>query len=70
MYYQGKESYVGNIALSVYVETLSPPIEQAGFFLREGDVEYISSHLFNLTQAESIVDILNDYPKFRKAACQ
>ena len=61
MYYQGKESYVGNIALSVYVETLSPPIEQAGFFLREGDVEYISSHLFNLTQAESIVDILNDY---------
>ena len=61
MYYQGKELYVGNIALSAYVETLSPPIEQAGLFLREGDAEYISSHLFNLTQAESIVDILNDY---------
>ena len=61
MYYQGKELYVGNIALSIYVEIFSPEIEQEGLFLRESDMEYISSHLFNLSQAESIVDILNDY---------
>lgn len=61
MYYQGKELYVGNIALSIYVEIFSPGIEQEGLFLRESDMEYISSHLFNLSQAESIVDILNDY---------
>lgn len=29
--------------------------------MRESDEEYISSHLFNLSQAESIVDTLNDY---------
>ena len=61
MYCLGKELYVGNIALSIYVETLSPVTEQEGFFLRESDEEYISSHLFNLSQAESIVDVLNDY---------
>ena len=61
MYYQGKELFVGNIALSIYLETLSPSIEQDGHFLRDSDAEYISSHLFNLSQAESIVDILNDY---------
>ena len=61
MYYQGEELYVGNIALSIYIETLSPAIEQKGLFLRESDEEYISSHLFNLSQAESIVDTLNDY---------
>ncbi|MGM9740568.1 MAG: hypothetical protein ACI3ZP_08200 [Candidatus Cryptobacteroides sp.] len=60
MYYLGKELFVGNIALSIYVETLIPAIEQEGF-LQESDAEYISSHLFNLSQAESIVDILNDY---------
>lgn len=57
----GKELYVGNIALSIYVETLSPALEQESHFLRESDAEYISSHLFNLAQAESIVDMLNDY---------
>ena len=61
MYYLGKELFVGNIALSIYVETLSPAIEQEGPLLRDSDAEYISSHLFNLSQAESIVDILNDY---------
>ena len=61
MYYLGKELSVGNIALSIYIETLSPAIEQKGLFLRESDEEYISSHLFNLSQAESIVDTLNDY---------
>lgn len=60
MYYLGKELFVGNIALSIYVETLNPEIEHEGF-LQESDAEYISSHLFNLSQAESIVDILNDY---------
>lgn len=57
----GKELYVGNIALSIYVETLSPALEQKSHFLRESDAEYLSSHLFNLAQAESIVDMLNDY---------
>lgn len=57
----GKELYVGNIALSIYVETLSPALEQKSHFLRESDAEYLSSHLFNLSQAESIVDMLNDY---------
>lgn len=57
----GKELYVGNIALSIYVETLSPALEQKSHFLRESDAEYLSSHLFNLSQAESIVDILNEY---------
>lgn len=57
----GKELYVGNIALSIYVETLSPALEQESHFLRESDAEYLSSHLFNLSQAESIVDILNEY---------
>ena len=57
----GKELLVGNIALSIYVETLSPALEQKSLFLRESDAEYLSSHLFNLTQAESIVDILNEY---------
>lgn len=57
----GKELYVGNIALSIYVETLSPALEQESHFLRESDAEYLSSHLFNLAQAESIVDMLNDY---------
>ena len=61
MYYLGKELFVGNIALSIYIETLSPAIEQKGLFLRESDEEYISSHLFNLSKAESIVDTLNDY---------
>ena len=61
MYYLGKELFVGNIALSIYIETLSTAIEQKGLFLRESDEEYISSHLFNLSQAESIVDTLNDY---------
>ena len=61
MYYLGKELFIGNIALSIYIETLSPAIEQKGLFLRESDEEYISSHLFNLSQAESIVDTLNDY---------
>ena len=61
MYYLGKELFVGNIALSVYVETLSPASEQEGLYLQESDAEYISSHLFNLSQAESIIDILNDY---------
>lgn len=61
MYYLGKELFVGNIALTIYIETLSPAIEQKGLFLRESDEEYISSHLFNLSQAESIVDTLNDY---------
>ena len=57
----GKELLVGNIALSIYVETLSPALEQKSHFLRESDAEYLSSHLFNLSQAESIVDILNEY---------
>ena len=57
----GEELYVGNIALSIYVETLSPALEQKSHFLRESDAEYLSSHLFNLSQAESIVDILNEY---------
>ena len=57
----GEELYVGNIALSIYVETLSPALEQESHFLRESDAEYLSSHLFNLSQAESIVDILNEY---------
>lgn len=57
----GEELYVGNIALSIYVETLSPALEQKSHFLRESDAEYLSSHLFNLAQAESIVDMLNDY---------
>ena len=57
----GKELYVGNIALSIYVETLSPALEQESHFLRESDAEYMCSHLFNLSQAESIVDILNEY---------
>ena len=57
----GKELLVGNIALSIYVETLSPALEQKSLFLRESDAEYLSSHLFNLSQAESIVDILNEY---------
>ena len=57
----GKELYVGNIALSIYVETLSPALEQKSHFLRESDAEYLSSHLFNLSHAESIVDMLNDY---------
>ena len=57
----GKELYVGNIALSIYVETLSPALEQESHFLRESDAEYLNSHLFNLSQAESIVDMLNDY---------
>ena len=61
MYYIGNELFVGNIALSIYVETLSPAIEQEGCFLQESDAEYISSHLFNLSQAESVVDILNAY---------
>ena len=42
----GKELYVGNIALSIYVETLSPALEQESHFLRESDAEYLSSHLF------------------------
>lgn len=57
----GKELLVGNIALSIYVETLTPALEQKSLFLRESDAEYLSSHLFNLSQAESIVDILNEY---------
>ena len=57
----GNELLVGNIALSIYVETLSPALEQKSHFLRESDAEYLSSHLFNLSQAESIVDILNEY---------
>ena len=57
----GEELYVGNIALSIYVETLSPALEQKSHFLRESDAEYLSSHLFNFSQAESIVDILNEY---------
>lgn len=61
MYYLGKELFIGNIALSIYVEILNPAIEHEGLFLQESDAEYISSHLFNLSQAESIVDILNDY---------
>ena len=61
MYNLGKETFVGNIALSIYVETLSPAIGWEGPYLRESEEEYISSHLFNLSQAESIVDILNDY---------
>lgn len=61
MYYIGNELFVGNIALSIYAETLSPAIEQERCFLQESDAEYISSHLFNLSQAESVVDILNDY---------
>lgn len=47
----GEELYVGNIALSIYVETLSPALEQKSHFLRESDAEYLSSHLFNLSQA-------------------
>ena len=58
---RGGNCYLGNIALSIYVETLSSAIEQESHFLRESDEEYLSSHLFNLTQAESIVDILNEY---------
>lgn len=61
MYYLGKELFLGNIALSIYVDTLNPAIEHEEPFLQESDAEYISSHLFNLSQAESIVDILNDY---------
>ena len=61
MYHLGNELFVGNIALSIYLETLCPAIEQEGHILRESDADYISSHLFNLSQAESIVDILNDY---------
>lgn len=61
MYYQWKELFAGNIALSIYLETLNPATEQEGHFLRESDAEYIGSHLFNLSQAESIVDILNEY---------
>lgn len=61
MYHPGKELFVGNIVLSIYVETLNPAIGQDGHILRESDAEYISSHLFNLAQAESIVDMLNDY---------
>ena len=38
MYYQGKELYVGNIALSIYVEIFSPGTEQEGLFLRESDM--------------------------------
>ena len=57
----GNELLVGNIALSIYVETLSPALEQKSHFLRESDAEYLSSHLFNLSQAESIVDTLNEY---------
>ena len=57
----GNELLVGNIALSIYVETLSPALEQESHFLRESDAEYFSSHLFNLSQAESIVDTLNEY---------
>ena len=48
MYYLGKELFVGNIALSVYVETLSPASEQEGLYLQESDAEYISSYLFNI----------------------
>ena len=61
MYNPGKELFVGNIALSIYAETLSPEYEQKGPLLRDSDAEYISSHLFNLSQAESIVDIMNEY---------
>ena len=61
MYYPRKELFVGNIALSIYAETLSPEYEQKGPLLRDSDAEYISSHLFNLSQAESIVDIMNEY---------
>lgn len=61
MYYPRKELFVGNIALSIYAETLSPEYEQKGTLLRDSDAEYISSHLFNLSQAESIVDIMNEY---------
>lgn len=57
----GNELLVGNIALSIYVETLSPALEQESYLLRESDAEYLSSHLFNLSQAESIVDTLNEY---------
>ena len=57
----GNELLVGNIALSIYVETLSPALEQESHFLRESEAEYLSSHLFNLSQAESIVDTLNEY---------
>lgn len=61
MYNLGRELFVGNLALSIYVETLSPAIEQEGLLLRDSDAEYISSHLFNLSQAEGIVCVLNDY---------
>ena len=61
MYYPRKELFVGNIALSIYAETLSPEYEQKGPLLRDSDAEYISSHLFNLSQAEGIVCVLNDY---------
>ena len=61
MYHPGKELFVGNIALSIYVETLNPAVGRDGHILQESDAEYISSHLFNLAQAESIVDMLNDY---------
>ena len=70
MYYSEIELFVGNIALSEYVEILRPAVKQEGYILRyiedfpvlrDNDAEYISSHLFNLSQAESVVDTLNDY---------
>ena len=61
MYNLGKEICAGNIVLSMFLETLSPESEQEGHPLRDSDAEYIGTHLFNLSQAESIVDILNCY---------
>ena len=59
-----RETTVGNIALNVYADVLCPQqYEFEGHVLRESEAEYISSHLFSLTQAEAVADTLNAYLK-------
>ena len=61
-----KTTTIGNRLLSEYTETLLEAVtysttpEEDGL-LQESDEELIDSHLFNLTQAEIVVEPLNNY---------
>ena len=58
------EITVGNIILNIFADVLSPSQDEfSGRILQEPDAEYISSHLFNLSQAESVAGTLNPYLK-------
>lgn len=57
-----KETTVGNIVWSIYVDFIrSIQDDDEIDLLEEREEEYISSHLFNLEQAESVIDELNKY---------